>query len=685
MAQGGSLRNPNASRGPWEDWGLAFPWQGTLLLAITVLAAIVRISTLSFQSLWLDEVYTVVEAGRPWPDLLLALIHPQQAYPLYILGMRIWTALLGNSEFILRLPSALFGLISVPLLYRLGQRLFGWRAGMIGAGLLALSPLAVWYSQEAKAYALILLLTIAAWLLLWEAIERPARLTWWAFAGVTLLALLSHRLIAVLSIVGQISYVLYVARQGRFLRRHRRLLVGLLVAILLLAVAGLWFVMGQSGASRQFSNTRRWGNLANTLSQFSLRISPEPPGPGQGPDRRPALRAFGVVALAGLAALFIDLRSPDRRRRRAVFVLSFLLAPLGAFFLLYLIRPFYHERYLLGALPAYLLLLAVGIAALGRWTARLARDRAITFELVALTAALAYSLALPLTSWHQVREWSLTRRPSKEQFREATRHLQEHLHPGDLVVVHPGYIQPAVDHYDQRFPRVPLEVETLRAPFTEDYGFREFEIDMDKLSRGRRRAWLYIAPAHARTWDPHNWVYEWFNLNPFLHCGEGHFNGVDLYCVTFNEARREGMPTPSIPLEASFGQALLLWGADLEPFQQPLRPGDPLPLTLYVHGLQRDLPDLEVVVRLVDAEGQVAAQAASRPLGGFVPTTNWIPGDELLDYHELLLPQTIPAGRYTVQVDYRPVEDRSAALTLPDGSLWVALGTVEVVSKGASP
>ena len=703
-------------RTPRGGNGRPFPWQGLLLFLVVALAAILRCTTLSFQSLWLDEGYTLVEAGRPWGELLIALFDPHQGYPLYILGMKLWSAVWGTGEAALRWPSAVAGVCAVPLLYALGRRLFGRSTGLLAGLFLALSPLAVWYSQEAKAYAPALFLILAAWLSLWETGEGGRRFLWWTFAGSVFLTFLTHRLLAVLALVGQLVYLLYLARQGRLgrggfrtrlgslgrggFRTRPYLLVGLLLAVLALSIAGLWLTLGQAGAARQFGVERDWSILLQTFTQFSLRIAPTPPEPALGPDRRAWLLPFAGAALAGVVALALDLAASGRRQRRAVFLLSSLVIPPAVFFLLYLIRPFYYERYLLGALPSYLLLLAVGMVALGRWSVRLGesgRPGKILSPLFGI-AALAFTLLPLAASWQQVQDWTLSSRPSKEQFREATLYLQQHLHPGDLLIVHPGYVRPLVELYAARFPRIPLSVTTLREPFAEDYTLRDFYADMDALTRGRRRAWLLLAPFHAASWDPNRWVEEWFTLNPFLHCDGDRrppcadepssgivFNGITLHCITFNGNFRQGFPTPTLPLELAFGRSIRLFGADLEPFQWPLQAGDALPLTLYVQGLQANLPDLETVIRLAGPDGRVWAETAGRPLGGSLPTPCWQPGDEFLDFYELLLPENLPAGRYTLQVGYRLATEPKARLRLPDGSPWAVLAEVEVVSSEGKP
>jgi len=301
--------------------------------------------------------------------------------------------------------------------------------------------------------------------------------------------------------------------------------------------------------------------------------------------------------------------------------------------------------------------------------------------------ALAAALGILAFSWQQVQDWTFSRLPLKEQYREAVRYLQEHTHPGDLVVVHPDYIVPAVEFYAERFPRVSLEPYTVTNTMTQDYGVREFEDTMDRLARGRRRACLLYAPYHAEIQARSYWVYEWFKLNErFLLCDEQHWTGLDLYCVSFNSEYRGDMPRPAVAMDARFGQKILLWGADVEPFRESLWPGDPLPVTLYLQGLQRyqqrDLPDIAAIVRLVSVEGQqVWSEEERQPLGGHQPTSMWVGDDKFMDYHELLLPADIPPGQYAVEAGFREIGP-AGLLPLPDGSFWTTLGTVEVVPGG---
>ena len=90
--------------------------------------------------------------------LLSAIPKSESTPPFYYLVAWAWTHLFGYSEFALRSVSALAGAATVATVYVLANRLAGARAAAIAGVLVALSPLMVWFSQEARAYALATLL-----------------------------------------------------------------------------------------------------------------------------------------------------------------------------------------------------------------------------------------------------------------------------------------------------------------------------------------------------------------------------------------------------------------------------------------------------------------------------------------------------------------------------------------------
>lgn len=130
------------------------------LVALTLLAALIRFGTLTRQALWMDEyIWTLTGALRS----LDAILNRPDGYPPTIaLMVRCLTALGLDSDFALRAPSALAGTLAVPALYFLGRRLAGHRIAIAAAGLYAIHPFALWYSQELGAYALLTLFALTA-------------------------------------------------------------------------------------------------------------------------------------------------------------------------------------------------------------------------------------------------------------------------------------------------------------------------------------------------------------------------------------------------------------------------------------------------------------------------------------------------------------------------------------------
>lgn len=121
---------------------------------ILSLGFVLRLVNLN-QSLWLDEaIETLAVKSRSYLDLLtnypIGDFHP----PLYHGILKFWTSLFGFSEIAARLPSVFFGLASIYFVYKIGEKLFNQRIALIAGLFLAINPLHVYYSQEARMYSL---------------------------------------------------------------------------------------------------------------------------------------------------------------------------------------------------------------------------------------------------------------------------------------------------------------------------------------------------------------------------------------------------------------------------------------------------------------------------------------------------------------------------------------------------
>ena len=143
------------------------------MLPIIILSFLVRIISLN-QSLWLDEAISY-SAVRNYNllDIITKFIPGDVHPPLYYLVLKLWTDIFGYSEISLRFPSVIFGVITVWVVYKIGRKLFDEKTGKIAALFLALNPLAIYYSQEARMYSLAMLLVALS---VWMFLEKKK---WW--------------------------------------------------------------------------------------------------------------------------------------------------------------------------------------------------------------------------------------------------------------------------------------------------------------------------------------------------------------------------------------------------------------------------------------------------------------------------------------------------------------------------
>jgi hypothetical protein len=191
------------------------------VIGLTVLAAVVRFWRIGHQGFWFDEGNTSLLTQFS-PGKMLGLIPKTESTPpLYYCLAWIWSRVFGHSEVPLRSLSALFGVATVPVAYAAGTKLISRRAGLIACALAACNPLLIWYSQEARAYEMLVFLSGLTVVAFAFAREEPSarRLGGWAAACVV--ALLTHYY-AVLAIVPQALWLL----RGGLRRREIQAAVG---------------------------------------------------------------------------------------------------------------------------------------------------------------------------------------------------------------------------------------------------------------------------------------------------------------------------------------------------------------------------------------------------------------------------------------------------------------------------
>ena len=183
----GVAERASAFRRTWPSRGGT---EAQLVVGLTLLAAVLRLASLSHQSYWLDESQAVHELRLPFGAMLHAWSTTEWNPPLYLLVAWPWAKVFGTGEIGLRALSALLGVGVIPLLYLSGRDLISSRAGVMAAALAAVNPFLIWYSQEAREYMLLGTLCAASLWCFARAWREPTgrALLWWAvLSGLALL------------------------------------------------------------------------------------------------------------------------------------------------------------------------------------------------------------------------------------------------------------------------------------------------------------------------------------------------------------------------------------------------------------------------------------------------------------------------------------------------------------------
>ena len=294
------------------------------MLVATLAAALLRLYGIGHQSLWFDEAYTVMLVKQPFARMLTTIPRSESTPYLYYVLAWIWTHIFGRGAADLRALSALFGTAVVPVAYFATERLLhNRRAALSVAAMAAFNPLLIWYSQEARAYELLVLTTAGTVLAFAYARERPSsrRLACWALAcGI---ALVSHY-DAALAVVPEAIWLLAA---------HRRRLAAWLAVGFVAACGGallpLLIEQSNRGNAAWISKAPLNDRLGQILPQFLLGTGSHAYvaltwlgfalaaaalvllalGGGRrkpigSTDRRPALGA-GAIALGGFAIVMV--------------------------------------------------------------------------------------------------------------------------------------------------------------------------------------------------------------------------------------------------------------------------------------------------------------------------------------------------------------------------------------------
>lgn len=619
--------------------------QGWLAAAVLLLllAAGLRFHQLEAQSFWNDEGNSARLSERSVPLIIEGTasdIHP----PLYYLVLRGWRGLVGDSEFGLRAFSAFAGVGMVAVTVALGRGLRLRREAALLAGLfVAVNPALVYYSQEARMYALFGLLgVLSTWLLL-----RWAQRGGWglavAFTLVTAAGLYTHYFYPfVIAAQGVMALLLGLDRKRPFplhLPWQRLLRRGLLLlaAALLLYLPWLPIFLDQFGGDLVtrpalgsfWQATTRWLLVGGTVAETAVPWS--------------ALWVGGGLVLLLISSRLTTLGA----------VFPFLLLPLLAMWITGTTGPAYY-KFLTPAVPAVGLLLG-GIGQ--RWAGRPGAALRVIGVLLLL--------ALLPGAWQSL--WNLYHDPAyaRADYRAMAARITQEGHPNAAVILNaPNQWEAFTYYFADETAVYPLPRGRSRPqPQAIDAAMQEIAAEHDRIYA------IFWGEAQR---DPERLVERWLDAHAFKATDEWY---GDVRFVTY-AVPAAAAATMETAVDVQFGDDIRLLGYTLR--AADLRPGDIVQVTLFWETAVPLSTRYKVFLHLLDEHGQLVAQRDSEPGGGLALTTTWPPRETVVDNHGVLLPVGLADGRYTLMLGLYDFADPAARLPVQGaGDVW-PLAEIEV-------
>lgn len=365
-----------------------------------------RLHLLGSRDLWVDESASVLLGRMPWKDFWATVSNSQANMSFYYVLLRGWLHL-GDSEAVVRSLSVLFGVAAIPMIYVLGNRLFGRKAAVIASALSAVNAFQVRYSQEARGYSLVLLLVVLSTYLFVRAVESPDSKSYWAgYVVVSVLGVYTHTFVGLVVLAHWLSLI------PSKLRSVPR-------TIFLLSVAAFGLL---SLPMIAFDLTRT-AVLPNFIPRPSIKVVSDFAVFLTGNCGWILILAYVGACIAALSRLSgaSDLRTAPDQRWQVTLVTLWLAFPIVSTLAISMLKPVFYDRYMAICAPALALLAGQGIAQLDQLRSHASGLSAISALVV-----------LGLSVWG-IHRYDMSPSSGGDNWRLVTQHILAQQEGGDTV------------------------------------------------------------------------------------------------------------------------------------------------------------------------------------------------------------------------------------------------------------
>ena len=645
-----------------------------VIVLICLLAFVLRIYRVGQQSLWDDEVFSLMYARSGFLDIIAVNIKLADPHaPLFYLVLKSWTAFAGFSEVAFRFPSLIFGVLIIPIIYHLGRKLLDPWIGAIAALIMAVNPFHIWFAQEARTYTLSALLTALSVLIMVHILRGRSNLWLWiGYVVIATLSIYSHYYSFLILLFENAIFLLFIVRR-RVKVWHWAIAQTMLI---------LPYLPWSSQAARlllsypTWKETRSLGKMIySSFSMFNIGWFIQ-----QGAERW-LVATFAFFLFLGLAALLLPKIRADRpliyfSPVDSLLILAAYLAIPFATTLLYILggRLFFHqvnsdilslappqssvsntflaspfqERYFIIITPALYLLLSAGLALLRKVSPFLVAVGLIFFVSIGIYASSQY--------FHSPDYM-------KPDSRSLVRFVDEHSQQGDVLVSWSAIATPLLTSYYK--PRVPFVEIHEQAPEEEIKG------ELQQVKQKFDRVWFF---PYFGEYIRHP-AEDWLNQNAYR-VNDWWFAKAHLALYAIQKDSPSQVNLAKVNLE----NKIELAGYQVDP--KATESEGTIRVTVKWQALADVERDYKMSLRLVDSKNHIIAQT-DRSVGADEKETSvWKKGYKTEDRLAILVPSATLPGLYSLDIGLYDAYTMKHLAVLNEGqaptSIWAHLDKVEV-------
>lgn len=437
------------------------------LIILTIIGFILRFYNLGFNSLWLDEAATHSFAIMSIPDIWKATAGGEFNPPLFY-WIEHLMLMIGNNEVILRFIPTLLGVLTIPIIYFVGKEFMDRNVGIIAAAAIAVSPFLIFYSQEARAYSMMLFFVALSMIFYFKSLKTHDLKNWTLFSIFSALALWSHfyAFIIILSLF-LYAIILQIKDIRKNLQRLKMIATSIIIFIILclplILVAAQLFISRTSSAPA--FGMQGMSLVSETFKQLS------------GFYEIPTMILLIIFAIGIIQTFFVD-------KHKGIFLILVTIITFTVSVIL---------SYKMPMVPRYLIffntIFFIGIAISYKLFYNLVNRREIIYLFIAFLIVLSTPM---LTNYYSSY--------SKEDWRGFSGQLQQLTNPGDIVVTSPGYISLPLNYYYSNSSDLTFRYEANNIT------------ELDKINSGKLNNTIYyIVTGDINAINPEGTMIAWLN------------------------------------------------------------------------------------------------------------------------------------------------------------------------------